>query len=513
MSQKYPPGVKKSLLLILSELISHSTAPGETLPLCSSLAEKAGVSYNTMCKALAILKSKGILDGGRGRRSRLCHNASGAAGILYDELSMAGEPEPDTAYKWNITERKLRGDILNGKYSSGISLPSLKELENIYGVSFRTIKKALLSLSGEGLIRCDRKGYAISRFTVTGPRARIVLLSHGHPKGGIRLRDDYLKAFELACFQANVELGVNGIGLENERLLVTDSKGNPCNLHKSESTLGYVMVIYTFRDVEYALRELVHFQKPVAILDFGGGFELPSYARRRDIRVFTAITDSTPGLVMARFLRESGHKNIAYISPFHESAWSKRRLAGIRQIYGSAGKVAAYIINNPGEIHEYFQQRAHEQCDPQSLIDFFHSWKAGIPPGFGRILMPVFDHEIPNILVPRAYFYRLLDGLFESAAKNRKATAWFCANDEVALAACEFCRNKGISIPDRLSIVGCDNTDLSLRGGLTTYDFNIPAVFNRLIQFVANPWGIRKNSCYTAIKTQGIVVKRFTAFH
>jgi LacI family transcriptional regulator len=64
---------------------------------------------------------------------------------------------------------------------------------------------------------------------------------------------------------------------------------------------------------------------------------------------------------------------------------------------------------------------------------------------------------------------------------TERPTAVFCATDLLAVGLLRACNEKKISVPDELSIVGCDNTSLaeSSMPGLTSVDTH-KAVLGRL---------------------------------
>lgn len=73
-------------------------------------------------------------------------------------------------------------------------------------------------------------------------------------------------------------------------------------------------------------------------------------------------------------------------------------------------------------------------------------------------------------------------------------TGIVCYNDEVAYLLAEICRKRGIQIPDQLSLVGVDNSDLALMGDPPITSFPHPMeqlgkkVAENIIEMIENPY-------------------------
>jgi DNA-binding LacI/PurR family transcriptional regulator len=74
--------------------------------------------------------------------------------------------------------------------------------------------------------------------------------------------------------------------------------------------------------------------------------------------------------------------------------------------------------------------------------------------------------------------------LFDKVLRSGGYTAWVGLNDACARAALHFLREKGVRVPETLSVVGCDNDSEAFADGLSTYDFNMPGVVHAMVQHV-----------------------------
>jgi hypothetical protein len=110
---------------------------------------------------------------------------------------------------------------------------------------------------------------------------------------------------------------------------------------------------------------------------------------------------------------------------------------------------------------------------------------SAFPAGASRIL-PEFAERI--------YTYRYavsvgnaVEQLLLKVVEDRSITAWVCANDNIAIMAYRFLTEKGLRIPQDISLAGFDNSAESLRYELTTYDFNMPAIIRAMLDFLLWP--------------------------
>ena len=99
--------------------------------------------------------------------------------------------------------------------------------------------------------------------------------------------------------------------------------------------------------------------------------------------------------------------------------------------------------------------------------------------------------------------------LLEHILRTRNATAWVVYNDEVGVTALEFLRRKGVRLPEQLSLVGFDNTLEGYRLGLSSYDFNAPAIVNALLEHILAPK--RAGPRALGAKIRGMVLERRTS--
>lgn len=79
--------------------------------------------------------------------------------------------------------------------------------------------------------------------------------------------------------------------------------------------------------------------------------------------------------------------------------------------------------------------------------------------------------------------------LFKKALDDPKITAWVCASDPVGLLALDFLKSRGKQVPRQISVVSVDDCYDAFQAGLTSYNFNVPMLLSRTLDFIVRPEG------------------------
>jgi len=113
------------------------------------------------------------------------------------------------------------------------------------------------------------------------------------------------------------------------------------------------------------------------------------------------------------------------------------------------------------------------------------------------------DREILRHFVP----------LFEQALAEPEVTAWVCVIDYIALLALRFLADRGVPVPQRLSVIGFDDLPASLPSGLSTYRFDMAGAAHAMLSHVLRPDYRRARSALRFEEIGGMVVGRGTTAH
>ncbi|MBD3419051.1 MAG: GntR family transcriptional regulator [Chitinivibrionales bacterium] len=524
-AQSYSPGVKKALKYILNLILSRPGNAAASLPSLRELASRAGVSYPTMVKASARLKQLRIIDGVAGHNSAL---VAGSMNRCHEVLSSITADPPVSARTqsaWRNVADALRKDILTGAYAADESLPSIKELSIRYGVSYATLKKAVDTECDQGYLTRQGRRYKLRRVIRIATQKRVVLAVLGSPKGGLRLsaiNEDFVRLLQVACTRSGLGLQIISYDFDHETLqplVIMDAQGNPAPIPADEGVFGFIMmVVANSTSSTLMISELAALDKPVAVIDTCGDWDLPRNAGKRTVKVLSNLLSDRPGIDAARYLIGIGHVRVAWISPFHQSTWSRNRLAGLIETYAIAGyprAVNAFAVDNPSSIHAYFSGDAQRECDITPLTDAFARWKKTQERVYSNEIEPLFQHEIPNILLPRGFFNKLLNRLFGRALACPDITAWVAANDGIAVSAKAFLESEGMRIPKDVALLGFDDSPLALRHNITSYHFEMSALTHRALNFIIDIHSLPASKKVIVENTGGMIIERFSTggFH
>lgn len=495
---KPAPGQDKAADFALARLAELSGRPDAPTPSLKVLARECGVAYMTMWKAASRLRRKGIIEMHRKTGIRLCSLPQEQPDRAQNTLSTA---IPKNGQKWERTARRIVEDIHNSLYEHGESLGPIKHLAHRYGVCPPTLRRALEYLVDQGVLESSVGGYR----TADAPRmdwsVSIVVLYRCDTPGSVRpittTITRTLAELERICSRTNVHL--QGVGWSyEENLLVPNNGWTPLALPPalSDSLLGFIVIGEGLHDIcELGIfEEILRTRKPVAILDADGLSPAPDAARPwpAHLRIFERALDEKPGADMAAFMLQLGHRSVAYISGDHHDQWSRQRLEGIRRTFshaGFSGGVRAAIAPSPpgyqGDVRRYFHE--HSKTMIAALDNARISLKNATSSAMHWLGDTFADPAVFGAMTAfqeRTELRERLTPLLDELCGCPEITAWIASNDETALVAFEFLRSRGISVPGKISVVGFDDSEIASHNGLTSYNFNEPALVKAMVRYL-----------------------------
>jgi DNA-binding LacI/PurR family transcriptional regulator/DNA-binding transcriptional regulator YhcF (GntR family) len=505
------PAVQQAIDTVLKHIASGAWSDTGRLPGIRFLATMAGVSQASMWKALQVLKQRKAVEGFAGRRFRIPR----AASVTAAESALvrpAALPSRGEALK-----QELERDILNGAFGPGGALPTLKELGHRYGASYPALKGALEQLRHESLLRRYKRAYRCENAVPSRSHARITLLCLGNFAELLRMgrprNQEFLREVERECMRRGIGLGIYAHSIVDGRESYFDKNGGELrSLPRDYDALGFLCHSPGCELPAEVLKHASRLRKPVAVMD-EAGMPVPQFPRVQPFPFASFQTgyDQAPGERVGRYLLQLGHRAVAYLSPFHATTWSVNRGAGLRKVFAAAGcpeGVSSFTMDEFAYPQDFVQQ----MIDSHKLAPLLRECdraEAGFPVKLVTSLERLRDRVLAH-LAPEEIGMRLAP-LFDQALGNRAITAWVGANDTVALAALQYLRRHGTAlVPQRLSVVGFDNTLDSFSNNLTSYDFNIPLVVRSMIDFVIDPSLPAMRRQGTVRHVEGIIVERGT---
>ena len=124
--------LQKSLTYLRAEIASSAWSQKERLPPVRILARQAQVSAAAMCSALGMLREEGIVTIVKNRGAYLGTSPHADRKDRDFTPWAAGQ-------RWQRLKTQIEGDIFNGFYAAGEPMPSLRDLEKHYSVSYITL--------------------------------------------------------------------------------------------------------------------------------------------------------------------------------------------------------------------------------------------------------------------------------------------------------------------------------------------------------------------------------------
>jgi len=403
----------------------------------------------------------------------------------------------ESGQKWQRTATALHRDLLRGYHSPVSPLPPAKELTELYGVCPATLKKAMRWLIREGTLEQRRTQYFPATNQVGCTRNTVLLVASSDADGNLSLTHpripEYMRALEHGCSLKNVALSVVPYDAREGKF------HDPGVVHRLRTDLafrGSILGILVWQagidhhDWTELVRELAPLGAPMALLDETGELRVPRILGSGDrIRVYALGWSAAAGRCMGRYLLNLGHRRVAYISPLHRSAWSRNRLAGLREVYAESGTpniVREFVLDRyslPNEVSEGNQAVREELATtlvdmPVRLEGRERELCARTRDALGR--------ELDNLLQREGYALAM-NPLMEAALSDPSITTWVAADDDTALPCLEFLRAAGKRVPEDISVVGFDD---SLEGSLhklTSYNYNGGAYMRAMLAHVLSP--------------------------
>lgn len=472
---------------VLSETVNKIRAiinnnPGTRLPSVRNLSQKYSVSPVTMLRALAILKNEGLLEGGWGKRHFIADK---------NKLVKPAIDHPKMT-KVEKTVLMIKNDIIEGKYQTHRPLPSIKYLASCYDVSYPSIRKSLELLKDENIIK--RSGSRYHFFTCkVKPQSKIAVVAFGTGRNSIKIvterERNFYRLLSAVVMDQNVLLEIICCNdyLEEPEFYTPDDTPLEIFLKKKNIT-GIILSSYHMKDSAECLRKLLTFNIPISawvedhrILKMIGRY----YANKKNLSFFDSSYSTVPGFEVGRYLIERGHKNIAYISPFHESPWSQNRLTGLKKAAASTPDVHIYPFVCTGYLNDYFflekvlkESSFEKHCLITKISEKLHPFLKS------RTSSIKYEHDI---LLRDNMIFSVCEDFIRRASENISITAWVCANDQIAVLITDYWNHFTVPLTERPALIGFDNSFESFERNISSYEFNKRGEIQQMLNHLLYP--------------------------
>lgn len=193
---------------------------------------------------------------------------------------------------------------------------------------------------------------------------------------------------------------------------------------------------------------------------------------------------------------------------YGDDLWSRNRCDGIRQSFSAAGlgdAVREFTIDEGARSAEIFRGKPGLKSFAAIEKHFLGAVRE-VNPGADASNLALYDNF--KTIVWRQTLETPMRPLFGKALADASITAWVGVTDDVALCALDFLRSRGVRVPRSISVIGFDDRLDSLPAGLTSYNFNAPAVLVAMLDHVLGGRMLKGTRDAEPIEVPGLIVER-----
>ncbi len=289
--------------------------------------------------------------------------------------------------------------------------------------------------------------------------------SQGHPYMDSDRRREFWQKLKDLCPILGFDIQCLGVSAKENPVL---------KMSQFPEARGFILIGRALKEIptEFLRSPIL---KAVAVIDEGGVLSSCDTLRPQIPFCRFRYTTNLAGKETARELLFRGHKRIAFISATHELKWSRDRLSGLQEEYLKAGLTDGVISFTADESPE------DKRIEDDARLAKFATQLAS-DPGWGqpyKAARKLFRHAEKRVR-PLGW----LPSLMEAALTRPDITAWVMANDNHAILALDFLKERGMAVPGRLAVCGFDDKPEAGRRALSSYRFDIQAIAEDALRFL-----------------------------
>jgi DNA-binding LacI/PurR family transcriptional regulator len=499
---------RRTAVSYLNRIISKSRSHGiDRLPTTDELSRSARVAKGTMQKIVSAFVAQGVLRARTGLGITITGVAKTA--VTLPALSIVKKSRSASS-KGTWLREVIHGDIVNGRYLPGITLPTIKELCGRYGAGYGTIKRALGLLASDKQLVLWKRGYRVPVIAATRHQTTIIIAARGTDKGLFMQTNrmvEYLAAIEQECHERQIRIWyvpLHFIGTEiryDDR--VRRMLSSPVERQRILGALLFPLALPP-NAIRHMAGMLDARNIPVSLIVEDEPFHAgPSPGRR--VRGFRIAWGQACGEDVGRLLIQCGHKRAAYITQNTDSEWARYRYEGLKKAMASAkdpDPVACICLAGP--MDDLPPLDLVSRSIPQLETMYRHN------PVVARTLLWSED-QIRRFMQAYAQLNRKFQAL-EPILRDTGITAWVADNDVTAVLCLDLLQKRGIRVPEQVSVVGFDDSHAAMVNSLASYNFNCRAVMHAALKHVLAPsrTSPRRTPDAAQVEIQGYIVQRGT---
>jgi DNA-binding transcriptional regulator YhcF (GntR family) len=460
------------------------------MPSVREAARECGVSTRTVQVAVGQLKSQGLLQ-------------SKPGGGLWRAGAVPSRQPPISLIRkgWESWCVRLQDALRSGEFRNH-TLPPVKDLSIRWNVSAPTLRKALLELVRNGTLARHGNIWRLASAPRSGtaPWLHEVLLVAAVHEGKLRMEThreiEFFRCAEEECRARNLRLRLVGYEEEAQRFV-------PAEPAPDNKTVGVLFSTWHLQNARKCLNKVLAWGVPVStwIESSELAKRIGVFAQRKNLAWFSVGYGPGPGRDVGRFLKERGHRRIAYISPFHASTWSVDRLQGLSSILPLVEPFVCTDFANSWSFRDRVEAGPLGQKNVNALLpkELRRMRVAGAA-------LPLAQwHENTYELARDMDILQVMQPLLRQVLARPDLTAWVFANDLCAVLAQGLLQETGLQpAPEQIAF---DNSSAAFLYGIDSYEFNTQGMVQSMIHHLLAP----RNPLYNQgeiLHPRGHVVKR-----
>ena len=338
-------------------------------------------------------------------------------------------------------ERLFVADWKSGKISADDDLPSIKDMAQTYECSYDSMRRMLEKMVAQGIL--SRKGQGRFFFTHENRKEReskeILLILRCNQQGDFFCLEDreldFMQKIYSEAKRHNLHVKLLGYYADGDCFL--DQGGNQILMEDQRHCFGAVISTMMFFNLNQFFVHFARTKFPISIWWEHQLTRIPRVLKsEKRYAFFNLAFGETPGRTVGHFLKKRGIQRVAFISPYHSSAWSNDRLNGLKKAGLNVTEVTDATHASPFD----FTKEREGKMD--------------------EILLSIID-------------------------RAKGAEAWVAVNDIVGMALYQL--KKTGKIKDMPYTISFDNTIDSYRIRMDSYQFNLQTLAEQSVFHLISP--------------------------
>lgn len=403
---------------------------GDKMPSVRKMAAQLGLSTATVHKAYRELSDEGFIKSYQGK------------GCFWGDLPVAMlVPKSDTN---SVVEAQFARDLEAGFLNAFERLPSIKELSIRYKVSPYSVKNFLSAQVARGVLRQVGAKYYFNEERPVGFSNYIIFVHRSDEHGHFRIdAERETEVFRMMSqFAAEQKIAVHFVGYHESSDTLFASDGRPFVPRDDVHCLGAFLSTWLVFNPSNLFNHFAKFTGPISVWWEYSPNDVPKTTQNRKKWAFYNVAfGKEAGVIVAQHLKSKGLQRVHFISPFHNSFWSKARMEGL-EISG---------------------------LEVLPLVDDRFASPFDIP-----------DVAAEEGVTPQAYLRAMVERLLDGATLN----SFVCSNDWVALTLLDIYSDKGYPRP---YVIGFDDTIESYKYVFDSLAFNVETMVKESLYHITSP--------------------------